>query len=197
MPKSLNCAIFIANGSEEIETVTIIDILRRAQFVVDVISIEPAQQLEIFCSRGVKLIADKHFDDIELGNYQLWILPGGLKGSMALANFGPLVTALSTRADTWLASLCAAPALVLEQNSIDIGAQKTCHPDFMNLISKQGLSTQLVEIDGQHKLITAQGPGTAIAFSLAIVRQLISSAKAGEIADALTGLNKNGTYKLA
>ncbi|GDY24934.1 4-methyl-5(B-hydroxyethyl)-thiazole monophosphate biosynthesis protein [Agarivorans sp. Toyoura001] len=165
--------VAIAPGSEEIEAVTIIDVLRRADVTVDVVSVCPAGSLEICASRGVKLLADLHLNQIDASAYDMLVLPGGVPGSEVFRDSIHLIEILKNRSNTqWLAAICAAPALVLVPHNLLGEAQVTCHPGFQKDLPKQLLSTQRVVVDKTHQLITSQGPGTALEFSLALVAQL-------------------------
>lgn len=180
MPKVM---VAIAPGSEEIEAVTIIDVLRRAEIEVDVVSVCPQGKLEITASRGVKLVADYHLNDISAGYYQMLVLPGGLLGSEVFRDCQQLVELLKQRLEgQWLAAICAAPAIVLAQHQICSEAQMTCHPAFHQHIPAKQLSQQRVVIDLAHRLITSQGPGTAIEFSLSIIEQLLGKDTAASVA---------------
>lgn len=180
MPKVM---VAIAPGSEEIEAVTIIDVLRRAEIEVDVVSVCPQGRLEISASRGVKLVADRHLSEIEASDYQMLVLPGGLPGSEVFRDSQQLVEQLKQRPDgQWLAAICAAPAIVLASHQICSAAQMTCHPAFQQHIPAGQLSQQRVAVDLAHRLITSQGPGTALEFSLSLVEQLIDKNTAANVA---------------
>ncbi|MEE1673876.1 DJ-1/PfpI family protein [Agarivorans aestuarii] len=165
--------VAIASGSEEIEAVSIIDVLRRAEITVDVVSIEADMSLEIVASRGVKLVADLHISDIDPADYQMLVLPGGVPGSEAFRDCESLINILKQRkAKQWLAAICAAPAIVLAEHQLLGDADVTCHPGFQQQLPQSQLSEERVVVDQAHRLITSQGPGTAIEFSLALIAQL-------------------------
>lgn len=180
MPKVM---VAIAPGSEEIEAVTIIDVLRRAEIEVDVVSVCPEAKLEITASRGVKLVADCHLNDISAGDYQMLVLPGGLPGSEVFRDSQQLVELLKLRQPgQWLAAICAAPAVVLAKHHICDQAQMTCHPAFQQHIPAEQLSQQRVVVDFAHRLITSQGPGSALEFSLSLIEHLIDKDTADSVA---------------
>ncbi|WP_432452053.1 DJ-1 family glyoxalase III [Agarivorans sp. QJM3NY_29] len=175
--------VALASGSEEIEAVTIIDVLRRAEIEVDVVSVDADEQLQITASRGVKLVADKLLSQISANDYCMFVLPGGVPGSERFRDSEDLITMLQQRhAQQWLAAICAAPAIVLAHHQLLGRAQVTGHPVFQQRLPKTQRTKQRVVVDHPHKLITSQGPGTAIEFSLALVAQIKGQALADSIA---------------
>jgi 4-methyl-5(b-hydroxyethyl)-thiazole monophosphate biosynthesis len=175
--------VAIAPGSEEIEAVTIIDVLRRAELEVDVVSVCPQGKLQITASRGVKLVADCHLNDVVASDYQMLVLPGGLPGAEVFRDNQQLVELLKQRlAGQWLAAICAAPAVVLATHHICSEAQMTCHPAFQQQIPAKQLSQQRVVVDLSQRLITSQGPGTALEFSLSLVEHLLDQDTATSVA---------------
>lgn len=180
--------VAVADGTEETEAVTVIDILRRAEFTVDVVSCAPAGRLDITASRGVKLIADKSIDAVTEQQYDLIVLPGGAKGAEALAHSETLVGLIrqQQQQQRLLAAICAAPAVVLQDHDLLDHALVTCHPDFADRIPEQNDQTdEQVVWDEHHRLITSQGPGTAMLFALALVEALAGEEKTQQIAGPL------------
>ncbi|MGY5450301.1 DJ-1 family glyoxalase III [Agarivorans sp. MS3-6] len=175
--------VAIAPGSEEIEAVTIIDVLRRADIEVDVVSICPQGKLEVIASRGVKLVADYPLSHITAASYGMLVLPGGVPGSEVFRDSPQLIEIIKQRnTQQWLAAICAAPAVVLAHHHLLANAQVTCHPAFQHQLPPAQLSNQRVVIDSTNQLITSQGPGTAIEFSLALIEQLKGKACAESVA---------------
>ncbi len=175
--------IVLAEGFEEIEAVTPIDVLRRAG--VEVI-IAGVGKTGIKGSRGVRLEADTRLEDYT-GVPDMVILPGGLPGAENLKN-SKAVSAFIERVrknDKIVAAICAAPALVLTgQSGMLDGKQMTCYPGYeKSLGSKIFFKEDRVVKDG--KLVTSRGPGTAMEFSLELVRQLVDDAMAQKLADAM------------
>jgi putative intracellular protease/amidase len=83
--KERKVIVFVAEGTEEIEAVVAIDILRRGKLYVDVVSVE--NTLDVICSRGVHIIADKLFSEMrEFDSYSALVIPGGQKGAATLAS---------------------------------------------------------------------------------------------------------------
>ncbi|GAY64260.1 hypothetical protein CUMW_232150, partial [Citrus unshiu] len=159
----------IANGSEEMEAVMIIDILRRAKANVVVASVE--DKLEILASRQVKLVADVLIDEAAKLSYDLIVLPGGLGGAQAFAKSEKLVNMLEKQKESNrpYGAICASPALVLEPHGLLKGKKATAFPAMCNKLSDQSEIENRVVVDGN--LITSRGPGTSMEFALAIVEK--------------------------
>jgi len=173
----------IANGSEEMEAVIIVDILRRAGAKVVVASVE--SETAIIASRKVKLVADTLISDVLDTTFDLIILPGGMPGAERLQKSESLTKILKKQAEAGrvFGAICAAPAVVFEANGLLEGKKATCHPGFTNNLKDQSAVDGRVVIDGY--LITSRGPGTAMEFSLNIVEKLFDRYKAQEIAEAM------------
>ncbi len=174
--------VAVANGSEEMETVTIIDVLRRAGLAVVVASVQTQQ---ITCSRGVKLVADKEIKDCLDEDFDMIALPGGVPGADNLRDSAELIELLNKQknANRYYAAICASPAVVFQSHGLLEGTKATCYPAFMEQLNSDAKSESRVVVDGY--CVTSRGPGTAIDFSLKLVELLISYEKAKEVADAM------------
>ncbi|KAH9722957.1 protein DJ-1 [Citrus sinensis] len=173
----------IANGSEEMEAVIIIDILRRAKANVVVASV--ADKLEILASCQVKLVADMLIDEAAKLSYDLIVLPGGLGGAQAFAKSKKLVNMLKKQKESNrpYGAICASPALVLEPHGLLKGKKATAFPAMCNKLSNQSEIENRVVVDGN--LVTSRGPGTSMEFALAIVEKFFGRNKALELAKIL------------
>ncbi|XP_021287580.1 LOW QUALITY PROTEIN: protein DJ-1 homolog B [Herrania umbratica] len=173
----------IADGSEEMEAVITIDILRRAKANVVVASV--GDNLEILASRKVKLVADMLLDEAAKLSYDLIVLPGGLGGAQAFANSDKLVNLLKKQmqSNKPYGAICASPALVLEPHGLLKGKKATAFPAMCNKLSDQSFIDNRVVVDGN--LITSRGPGTAMEFALAIVEKFFGRQKAIELAKVM------------
>ena len=178
--------VTIANGSEEIEAVSIIDILRRAGVEVTVATCNLSSGMEIIASQGTKIVADTSIDNCMNTEWDLIAVPGGVEGSNALAE-SELLSKLLRRQMTegkFYAAICAAPALVLGSKGLLDNKTSTCHPHFYQIIEAKEVDTESrVVVDGN--CITSQGPGTAIEFALELVEQLCGIVKREEVASPL------------
>lgn len=171
----------IANGTEDLEAVTIIDVLRRAQFEVTVASIE--HDLTVTLAKGCKLTADAAMSDQRKESFDLIAVPGGSAGAAALAKNKVLIELLKhNRANRkWYAAICAAPAMVFAQHDLLEGKRATCFPAFKDQLPRYVDAP--VVVDGH--CITSQGPGTALAFSLKLVELIQGEDKARKIAESM------------
>lgn len=161
-----NIIIPIAPGSEEMEAVICIDIFRRAGWNVSVVTFETEKQ--VTASRGVNLVADHYWSEINPNDYDIIIIPGGNGGTETLAAEPELLATLQTfdQAGKTIGAICAA-ARVLDAAAILRQRRYTCYPGVEAKITSGVHSTDTVV---QHEnLITSQGPGTAFDFALAVV----------------------------
>ncbi|XP_034680859.1 protein DJ-1 homolog C [Vitis riparia] len=172
----------VANGSEEIEVVTVVDILRRAKVDVVVASVE--KSLQILASQGIKLIADKSIDNAAESIYDLIILPGGIAGAERLHKSKVLKKMLKEQgsAGRIYGAICSSPT-VLHRQGLLKGKRATAHPSVASKITNEVVEGARVVIDG--KLITSRGLATAIEFALAIVSKVFSHARARSVAEGL------------
>lgn len=158
----------IANGSEEMEAVIIIDTLRRAEFDVTVASLTPGT---IEASRGVKLEADVTWDEINPSDFDLLLLPGGFGGTEAFMQHAGVQQSIKdfNAAGKWFGSICAA-ALALNEAGVLQGKRFTCYPGVeAKLPPDIQPVNEIVVVDGH--LITSQGPGTAFEFALKVIAE--------------------------
>ncbi|KAL0036601.1 hypothetical protein WJX79_002168 [Trebouxia sp. C0005] len=160
----------LGNGTEEMEAVTIIDVMRRAGATVTVASVE--SDLTVKCSRDVKIVADELISHAAERQFDLIVLPGGAPGSEALKQSNDLRDLLKQQQsnDKPYAAMCAAPAVVLEAHGLLKGKKATAHPAFVSKLTDSSAAEQRVVVDGN--LVTSRGPGTALEFALALVEQL-------------------------
>ncbi|XP_047251031.1 protein DJ-1 homolog C isoform X2 [Capsicum annuum] len=171
----------IANGSEEIEVVTLIDVLRRSKVNVVVASVEKSAR--VLASSGTKIVADKLISAISDSIYDLIILPGGTAGAERLHKSKVLKKLLKEQesAGRIFGAICSSPAVLQKQGLIK-DKKTTAHPAVIDKL-KDGVNDAQVVIDG--KLITSQGLSTATQFALAIVTKLFGHARARSVAEGL------------
>lgn len=186
----------ISNGSEEIEAVTIIDVLRRAGAEVTVASVEPSDGLRICAAQGTNILADCTISECLNDKNTLWDLiavPGGLPGSEHLAASKELDQLIRSQVaeGRLYGAICAAPHLVLASKGLLADRVATCHPMYhQQLEAREVDSESRVVVD--NNCITSQGPGTAIDFALQLVEQLYGVVKREEIASPMV-LTTNAT----
>ncbi|MGF1774480.1 DJ-1 family glyoxalase III [Vibrio maritimus] len=177
----------IAPGTEEMEAITIIDIMVRAGFDVTVASADFDGALTMKASRGVTLTADCKLVDIADDEFDVIALPGGVGGSEVFRDSTLLVEMVRQHKydGKLLAAICAAPALVLQHHQLYPDALMTCHPSFKSHISENRWRDKRVTMDINHNLITSQGPGTALEFAIEIIIALCGKEKAWEVAEPM------------
>jgi 4-methyl-5(b-hydroxyethyl)-thiazole monophosphate biosynthesis len=183
-PTDPRALVLLADGSEEIEAVTVIDILRRAEVAVTVAGVS---QRSVTASRGVHLTADVVFTDVADTAFDLVVLPGGARGAEAFRD-SPAVQALVKRQHQRggrLAAICAAPSALASAGLLQ-GVRATSYPGFLAESDGAQLSEEPVVTDGL--ITTSRGPGTAMDFALALVALLCGEARARDVAGkALAG----------
>lgn len=172
----------LAEGFEEIEAVTIIDVLRRAGVEVRVAGLVPGP---VRGSHGITLATDCGLDEVDAAALRMLVLPGGMPGAKNLAEDArvlALVRALEASGRT-VAAICAAP-LVLAAARVLTGRKATAYPSFQDqLAGAEVLASARVVRSGP--LVTSQGVGTALDFALELVAELVGSARAQELRSAL------------
>ena len=176
----------IADGSEEIEAVTIIDVLRRAGVEVTVASVGVGKTKQITAARGTNIVADSFIADCADKAWDLIAVPGGIEGADHLAASEILDQLLRSQAQQgkFYAAICAAPAVVLGSKGLLADKTATSQPRFyQSLIAKEVDTESRVVVDGN--CITSQGPGTAIDFALELVEQICGIVKREEVASPL------------
>uniref|UniRef100_A0A5B7CE40 DJ-1/PfpI domain-containing protein n=1 Tax=Davidia involucrata TaxID=16924 RepID=A0A5B7CE40_DAVIN len=172
----------VANGSEEIEVVTIVDILRRAKVDVVVASVE--KSVQILASQGTKIIADKSIGVASESVYDLIILPGGTAGAERLHKSEVLKKLLKEQesAGRMYGAICSSPAILHRQGLLK-DKRVTAHPTVITKLTNEIVSSAGVVIDG--KIITSRGLATATDFALAIISKLFGHARARSVAEGL------------
>lgn len=157
-------AVVLADGFEEIEALTPVDVLRRAAIECDMLGLTA---LEVKGSHGIKVQADQVFTG-DLTAYDMVILPGGMPGSIHLQNHAGLIAALQAVSEKgkYVAAICAAP-IVLETAGLLVGRRYTCYPGQEESILSGQHVTDTVVIDGT--IVTSRGAGTALAFAYRLV----------------------------
>lgn len=167
--------VVLADGFEEIEAVTLIDVLRRAGVEVT------GASLGATCVRGahnLSLLADCRLDDIQSDSFDCVLLPGGMPGSRNLRDDPRVLALLSRHAkeDRYIGAICAAP-IALEAAGVLKGKRATSFPGY-DLPSARYCEDRVV-VDG--KVVTSRGPGTALEFALEWVKILVGSGEAEQL----------------
>ena len=166
--------VCLAPGTEELEAITVIDILERAKFDVTIASTAFDGALTMKAAQRVTLTADVKLVEVADEEFDCIVLPGGLKGAENFRDSTLLIEMLKQQKydGKWVAAICAAPAVVLQHHNLYPDARMTCYPSFMNTIPKDNLRIKRVFTDVLNHLITSQGPGSALEFAMEIVTLL-------------------------
>ena len=173
-------AIMMADGCEEIEALTGVDLLRRAGFTADMVSI--GETKSVTGSHGIRFEADLLFGEAEQASYDGIVLPGGMPGTTNLkAHSGVMEWTKSfAESDKLVAAICAAPALTLGDAGLLDGYEATCYPGKEDHLLGAKVRTDLPAVRDRNR-ITSRGLGTAVAFALAIVAYFAGDEKAEEL----------------
>jgi 4-methyl-5(b-hydroxyethyl)-thiazole monophosphate biosynthesis len=170
--------IFLGTGFEEIEAISVIDILRRAEIGIESVSI--SKELEVSGAHNVKFIADKLFDEVNYSDVDMLILPGGMPGTINLLEHEGLKKLLLkfNSENKHISAICAAPMILGKLNILN-GKRATCYPGFEeDLIGAQLGADKVIEAGN---IITSKGPGTAFDFAFRIVETLLNKRDADDI----------------
>ncbi|ELY4000312.1 protein deglycase YajL [Cronobacter dublinensis] len=184
---SASALVCLAPGTEETEAVTTIDLLVRGGINVTTASVASDGNLTITCSRGVRMLADAPLVEVADGDFDVIVLPGGLKGAEAFRDSPLLVETvrqfhLSGRI---VAAICAAAGTVLVPHELFPIGNMTGFPALKETIPEEQWQDKRVVWDPRVNLLTSQGPGTAIDFALKIIDVLVGREKAHEVAGQL------------
>lgn len=174
--------VAIANGSEELESVTVVDLLRRAGAHVTVASVE--SNTRVTASRHVKIEADCTVEQLPEQTWDVIVLPGGMPGAERLGANPALMTLVNQQLldQRWVAALCAAPAVVLGRHHLLKNISATCYPTFQQELATQAKEVRRERVVIDQKVVTSQGPGTAIEFTLTLIELIFGHNKRNEIA---------------
>ncbi|MBD5772716.1 DJ-1 family glyoxalase III [Marinomonas colpomeniae] len=174
----------IANGNEDIESITIIDVLRRGGLEVTVASVHETKQIEM--AHGCKLESDVLLTDVADQMFDAVVLPGGMPGAEHLRDCELLIDILEKHdiEDALLAAICASPAVVFGTHGFVVEKQATCYPGFEGgLTGAEYISDQPVVMDDN--ILTGRGPAAAMVFALTVLGNLEGYETAQKVADGL------------
>lgn len=174
--------IFMADGCEEIEGLTVVDIVRRAKMEIVMISITGKR--EVTSSHQVTFLIDALAAEVDYDTLDGIVLPGGMPGTLNLQadeTVNKVIRQFAAEGKL-VCAICAAPS-VLGAAGILEGKWATCHPGFEEKLTGAKVEEKEVVVDGN--VITSRGMGTAIPFALSLVSQLVSEEKAQELAQSI------------
>ena len=170
--------IFLAEGMEEIEGLTVVDILRRAG--VEAVTISIQGRKEVTGSHGITVLADAIFEEMDFAGLDGIVLPGGMPGTTNLMNHtgvNQIIRAFAAEGKL-VAAICAAPS-VLGNAGVLKGKRATCYPGFEEKLT--GASVCIQQVIQDENIVTSRGMGTAIPFALALTSYCVGQEKAEEI----------------
>ncbi len=171
----------LANGFEELEAITVIDVLKRANLEVEIIALD---DLEVESSNQVLVKADKKLKEIKKKDLAGMILPGGMPGAKNLKNTSKIIeiTQYLANKNALVAAICAAP-IVLSEAGVIFDKKVTSYPGFEEELNAKQYLEERVVID--QNIITARGPGVALEFAISIIEYLKDEDEANKIKDAM------------
>jgi 4-methyl-5(b-hydroxyethyl)-thiazole monophosphate biosynthesis len=186
MPKVL---VPLAAGCEELEAVTIIDLLRRAGIDVVVAGLQPGI---VKASRGTLLVPDCTLDVAMKESFDMVVLPGGMPGMTNLKDDARIIPLLQKMAKDgkYICAICAAPAVLAEAGLLK-GKTATSYPGFVDRMNLPGTTFSNDPVVKDGRVITSRGPGTAMDFSLELIETLAGRARRDEVE---AGLQRPGKY---
>jgi len=161
--------LFLADGFEEIEALSVVDILRRGN--VDIYTMSINDKSEVIGKSNIKVTADMVFNKNTALKAEMIILPGGGVGTENLKNSRDIIDIIKYFADNnkMISAICAAPS-VLGINGVLKGYKAICYPGFEKVLDGAEITDENVVCD--RNIITSKGPGTAVDFALAVLKSL-------------------------
>jgi 4-methyl-5(b-hydroxyethyl)-thiazole monophosphate biosynthesis len=175
-------AVHLADGFEEVEAISIIDVLRRAD--IDVVVVSMTGKLEVNGAHHIKIMADTLFEKVDYNDLFMIVLPGGMPGAAHLDAHAGLKNQILqfNEQNRLLAAICAAP-MVLGNLGILKGKQAVCYPGFEKYLKEA--EVLMVPVVESGNVITGRGIGAALEFALTIVEKAVSEEKAKLIAQQI------------
>jgi len=201
--------VAIADGSEDLEDVTVIDVLRRASDAVNVTVATVGNKDSVVLSRGTKLIGDQKLENCANQKYDLIVCPGGMPGSENLGKDKTLINLLrgNIQSQRMIGAICAAPAIVLAQNKLLKNIPAVCYPDanFEKILKEnegvlQQMTTCISRTAQGATIVTSRGPATSLEFSCVLLELLTNTETAVSVASKMLtqyqGMKKKGDHKV-
>lgn len=175
-------AVFLADGFEEIEALTVVDLCRRAGIETVMVSVMGREA--VTGAHGIAVQADTLIEKTEFDTLDMLMLPGGMPGTRNLEGCGLLMEKLDAfyRAEKPISAICAAPSIFGHRGYLQ-GRRACCYPGFEGQLAGAEVTLEQVEVSGH--ITTSRGMGTAIPLGLAIVERFCGSRKAEELAEGI------------
>ena len=172
-------SILLGSGFEEIEAITVFDILKRAGADVALISVTGS--IDVSSARNLTVKTDELLDDVKERKHQMIVIPGGMGGVKRILNSpsAKIFLQKAYRDETMISAICAGPLVLDKFGLFNKDTKYTCHPGVVKEIKKGIYIKEDVVIDGQ--FITSVCPGTADKFAFKIVEKLFDKEKVIEV----------------
>jgi len=174
--------VFLANGFEEIEALTVVDLLRRAG--VDTVTVSITSDYSVAGSHRIVVDTDEIISETGFGEAEMIVLPGGMPGTKNLEANEILMEQVEAylESDRYVAAICAAPTILGHRGLLN-DKSACCYPGMHNQLTGAKVNFNEVSVDG--KIITSRGLGTAIPFALKLVEILVDKATSDRLSDAI------------
>ncbi|GAA0797089.1 DJ-1 family protein [Clostridium sp. AF19-22AC] len=175
-------SVFLADGFEEIEGLTVVDLLRRAGVHVDTVSVSGS--LVIHGAHGIGVNADVLFGNMDFSDVDMLVLPGGMPGTVHLQEHAGLEELLKEfyEKQAYIAAICAAPSILGALGFLK-GRTACSYPSMEGTLTGADVVRESVAVDGH--IITSRGMGTAIPFALTLISILCGQEKADEVSESV------------
>ena len=174
--------VLLADGFEEIEGLTVVDLLRRAKIYVDTVSI--MDDYIVHGAHGINVQTEDLFDEVDFEEFDMVVLPGGMPGTLNLKEHDGVryVVKQYAKEGRFVGAICAAPTILKSLGLLE-GRRATCYPGVEDEMENVILTETAVVVDDN--IITSQGVGTAIDFALKLIEVRDGEEKAKEIAESI------------
>ncbi len=174
--------VFFADGFEEIEGLTVVDILRRAGVETEMVSVMGRKEIQ--GAHGIKVEADSLFEETDAAGADMLVLPGGMPGTLNLKAHEGLQELLRSfdRQEKYIAAICAAPSVLAEMGILK-GRKACSYPSFEDKLEGAQVVREPAVTDGH--ITTGRGMGTAIPFALRLTALLAGEERAEEVRESI------------
>ena len=174
--------VFLASGFEEIEALTVVDLLRRAG--IDTMMVSITNDISVTGSHGITVAADEVMEAINFDEATMIVLPGGMPGTKNLEACDALMNQVDDyySQGKYIAAICAAPTIFGHRGILE-GKSACCYPGMEDQL--KGANVNMDQVSVADKVITSRGLGTAIPFACKLIEELIDKETADKIAAAI------------